>query len=43
MIKQKLFGKTLKEQYRASARDRIAVFLLAGNQVRGAILNGTAW
>jgi molecular chaperone Hsp33 len=41
MIKQKRYGNTLKEQYRASARDRITVFLLAGDQVRGAILNGT--
>ena len=41
MIKQKRYGNTLKEQYRASARDRITVFLLGGDQVRGAILNGT--
>jgi molecular chaperone Hsp33 len=41
MEKKKLYGSTLKEQYRASARDRIAVFLLAGGEVRGAILNGT--
>ncbi len=41
MIKKKLFGNSVKEQYRASARDRIAVFVLAAGQVRGALLNGT--
>jgi molecular chaperone Hsp33 len=41
MEKKKLLGGTLKERYRASARDRIATFLLAGSRVRGAILNGT--
>jgi len=41
MEKKRLYGNTLKEQYRASARDRITVFLLAGRQVRGALLNGT--
>jgi molecular chaperone Hsp33 len=41
VIKKKLFGNSVKEQYRASARDRIAVFVLAAGQVRGALLNGT--
>lgn len=41
MEKRKLYGNTLKEQYRASARDRITTFLLADGAVRGAILNGT--
>jgi molecular chaperone Hsp33 len=41
MQKKKLHGATLKDQYRASARDRIATFLLAAGEVRGAILNGT--
>jgi molecular chaperone Hsp33 len=41
MEKKKLYGNTLKEQYLASARDRIATFLLAAGEVRGAILNGT--
>ncbi len=41
MRKKKLYGDTLKEQYRASARDRIATFLLADGAVRGAILNAT--
>jgi molecular chaperone Hsp33 len=41
MQKKKLHGDTLKEQYRASARDRIVTFLLAAGEVRGAILNGT--
>jgi len=41
MEKKKPYGDTLKAQYRASARDRIATFLLADGAVRGAILNGT--
>jgi len=41
MEKKKLYGNTLKEQYLASARDRIATFLLAAGEVRGAILNAT--
>jgi molecular chaperone Hsp33 len=41
MEKKKPYGSTLKEQYRAGARDRIATFLLAERRVRGAILNGT--
>lgn len=41
MEKKKLYGVTLKDQYRASARDRIVAFLLAGGEVRGAIVNGT--
>jgi molecular chaperone Hsp33 len=41
MRKIKLYGNTLKGQYLASARDRIATFLLADGAVRGAILSGT--
>ena len=41
MKKAKPYGDTLKGQYRASARDRIAVFLLADGAVRGAIVHGT--
>jgi molecular chaperone Hsp33 len=41
MQKKKLHGDTLKEQYRASARDRIVTFFLAEGQFRGALLNGT--
>jgi molecular chaperone Hsp33 len=41
MIKKKLFGNTLKEQLKASADDRLYKFLLAGDSVRGVILNGT--
>lgn len=41
MEKKKLYGDTLKEQYQASAKDRLHNFLLAGGSVRGAILNGT--
>jgi molecular chaperone Hsp33 len=41
MEKKKLYGNTLKEQYLASARDRLHNFLLAGGAMRGVILNGT--
>lgn len=41
MEKKKIYGKTLKEQLLASARDRLCSFVMAGNKVRGAILNGT--
>ena len=41
MRKKKLYGDTLKEQYRASARDRITTFLLADGALRGSVLNGT--
>jgi len=41
MIKKQPYGNTPKEQHLASARDRIHRFLLAGGQVRGAILHGT--
>jgi molecular chaperone Hsp33 len=41
MEKKKPYGNTLKEQYLAGARDRIATFLLAAGEVRGALLNGT--
>lgn len=41
MKKIKLYGNSLKGQYRAGARDRIATFLLADGAVRGAILGGT--
>jgi molecular chaperone Hsp33 len=41
MIKKRLFGKTLKEQYLASAKDRLYSFLLADGAFRGAILHAT--
>lgn len=41
MLKKQLYGKTLKEQYLASAKDRIHRFFLDGGQVRGAVLYGT--
>ncbi len=41
MIKKQPYGKTVKEQYLASARDRVHRFLLGGGQVRGALLHGT--
>ncbi len=41
MIKKKPYGKTLKQQLLAGAKDRLHTFLLAGGAVRGVILNGT--
>ena len=41
MEKKKRYGNTPKEQYLASAKDRIHNFILADGAVRGAILNGT--
>ena len=41
MVKKQPYGKTIKEQHLASARDRVHRFFLAGGQVRGAILHGT--
>lgn len=41
MIKKTIYGETLKEQLKASARDRFYHFLLSGGQVRGVILHGT--
>ncbi len=41
MIKKQPYGRTLKEQHLASAKDRIHRFFLAGGQVRGAVLHGT--
>jgi molecular chaperone Hsp33 len=41
MRKRKLYGNTLKEQYLASARDRLYNFLLADGGIRGVIVHGT--
>ncbi len=41
MEKKKLFGKTLKEQLLASTRDRLHNFLMAEDQIRGVVVNGT--
>lgn len=41
MEKRKIYGNTLKERLRASARDRVYRFMLADGSVRGAILHGT--
>lgn len=41
MIKKQPYGKTIKEQHLASAKDRVHRFFLAGRQVRGAVLHGT--
>ena len=35
------YGDTLKDQYRASAKDRLYNFLLAGDTIRGVVLHGT--
>ncbi len=41
MKKKKLYGDTLKEQLLASRRDRLYNFLLAGDTIRGCLVNGT--
>jgi molecular chaperone Hsp33 len=41
MIKKQRYGKTLKEQHLASAKDRVYSFLLADGAFRGAILHAT--
>ena len=41
MKKSKPFGKTIKEQLLAGARDRLYNFLLAEGAIRGVILHGT--
>jgi molecular chaperone Hsp33 len=41
MEKKKLFGKALKKQLRARARDRQYNFFLADGSIRGVIVNGT--
>ena len=41
MHKIKPYGKTLKEQLKASARDRLYNFVLADGAIRGVIMNGT--
>ena len=41
MIKKKPYGKTLKDQLKASAKDRLYNFLLADGAIRGVILHGT--
>ena len=41
MQKKNPYGKTLKEQLLAGARDRLYSFLLADGAVRGVIMNGT--
>jgi molecular chaperone Hsp33 len=41
LIKAKPYGDNLKEQLKANARDRVHSFLLAGDQLRGAVLCGT--
>jgi molecular chaperone Hsp33 len=41
MQKKNPYGKTLKEQLKAAARDRLHKFLLADGAIRGVIMNGT--
>ena len=41
MIKQKPYGKTLKDQLKAGAKDRLHNFLLADGAIRGVIMHGT--
>ncbi len=41
MQKKKLYGNTLKEQIVASRRDRLSNFIMAGDTVRGVVINGT--
>ena len=41
MKKKQPYGATLKDQYRAGAKDRLYNFMLADDTVRGAILHGT--
>ncbi len=39
MIKKNIYGKTLKDQLKASARDKLYNFILADGTIRGVILN----
>lgn len=41
MEKKKIFGDTLKEQLRASTRDRLHNFVMADHTIRGVVVNGT--
>jgi molecular chaperone Hsp33 len=41
MIKKKPYGRTLKDQLKAGAKDRLHNFLLAGGAIRGVIMHGT--
>ncbi len=41
MKKKKIYGANIKEQLKASAKDRLYSFLLAQGEVRGVIIHGT--
>ncbi len=41
MIKKRLYGKTLKEQLKAAAKDRLFGFIVAEGSFRGAIVHAT--
>ena len=41
MIKKDIFNKDLKEQFKASAKDRVYKFIMADKMIRGAIVHST--
>lgn len=41
MIKKDIFNKNLKEQFKASAKDRVFRFIMADKMIRGAIVHST--
>lgn len=41
MKKKRIFGSSLKDQLRASVRDRLSNFILEKGDIRGVLLNGT--
>ncbi len=41
MIKKDIFNHDVKAQFRASAKDRIYRFLMADDQIKGAVVNGS--
>lgn len=41
MIKQDIFNHDVKEQFKASAKDRIYRFLMADDQIKGAVVHAT--
>jgi len=41
MIKKKIFGNSLKDQLKSSARDKLYTFLMADGAIRGGIVHGT--
>ncbi|MBT3388734.1 MAG: Hsp33 family molecular chaperone HslO, partial [Desulfobacula sp.] len=41
MIKKDIFNKNVKEQFKASAKDRVFRFIMADKTIRGAIVHST--